>query len=179
LRKGLSYASIGRYDEAVAIFNKILADSPDDKEALLCKAGALSRMGSFAKALESIEKVLECYEAVIKLDPEYPKAWYNKGVVLSDIRLYNEALRCYEEVLRINPGVAVVWTNKGYCLAMLNRYEEALECLDRALDINPEDLTALGNKAAALRRLGRDEEAAEYDEKVKELMITRGPHTVI
>jgi hypothetical protein len=40
-------------------------------------------------------------------------------------------------------------------------------------------MTTLGNKAAALRRLGRDEEAAEYDEKVKELMVTRGPHTVL
>ncbi len=64
-------------------------------------------------------------------------------------------------------------------MAMLNQYADALQCLDKALEINPEDVTALGNKAAALRRLGREDEAAEYDEKVKQLMTTRGPHTVL
>jgi Flp pilus assembly protein TadD len=62
---------------------------------------------------------------------------------------------------------------------MLNQYEEALDCLNKSLDINPEDITTLNNKAAALRRVGREAEAAEYDEKVRELMITRGPHTVL
>ena len=53
--------------------------------------------------LGETEESMACYEAMLGIDSTYPKAWYNKGVVLSDIRLYNEAIRCYEEVAH-QPG---------------------------------------------------------------------------
>lgn len=237
---GMRYAGTGRYGEAVAIFDELLHDSPGDVSLLLCQAGALSRMGSFARATEAVDRALaagplcadgwflkgllfyqrgdlmsglgyleealdldrrhveawtiagnchyylgdfkealDCYEMAVRQDRAYPKAWYNRGVVLSDVRLYQQAIECYDEVLRINPDVAVAWTNKGYCYAMLNDYAEAVVCLDRSLGINPGDVTALNNMAAALRRMGREGEAAEYEEKARDLLATRGPHTVL
>jgi tetratricopeptide (TPR) repeat protein len=90
--KGMLYASIGRYDEAAAIFDSMSDIGPD---LLLCEAGALSRMGSFARALECIEKALV-------LNPLSADAWFLKGLLYYQRGNLASALGYLEESLDID-----------------------------------------------------------------------------
>ncbi len=95
--------------------------------------------------------------------------WQNKGMVLYELRRFEEALACYDRGLEISPRDSALWKNKGVVLSSLGRLEEALACYDRALEISPQDSVLWGNKGAELRDLGRFEEALTCYERGLEI----------
>ena len=44
------------------------------------------------------EEAIKCYDKVIEIDPEYPFAWYNKGVALRQLEKPEEEIKCYDKV---------------------------------------------------------------------------------
>ncbi len=155
--KGKALDSLGRYEEALACYDRALAVNPQLAEAWSNKGGALHRLGRY-------EEALACCDRALALNPQYASAWSNKGGALHGLGRYEEALACYDRALAVNPQDAKAWSNKGGALRDLGRSEEALACFDRALAVNPQFAEAWDNKGVALKGLGRSEEAlACYD----------------
>lgn len=61
---------VSRYDEAIAMFDIILAEQPDDPITLVSKAHALKTKGLQAEAVA-------CYRHAIEVKPEHGEAWYS------------------------------------------------------------------------------------------------------
>lgn len=114
--------------------------------------------------LDGLEKAPPCFDRALERDPCCARAWYNKGVVLDDLRgvgvwcegmalddlgRREEALACYQRALELDPGYALAWHSKGYTLFHLGRREEALVCYDRALEIDPYYALAWYNKGGS------------------------------
>jgi tetratricopeptide (TPR) repeat protein len=99
------------------------------------------------------------YEQVLKIEPRFELAWYNKGLALHHLGKYQEAIISYDKALEIKPNDADVWTNKGLALHHLGKYQEAIISYDKALEIKPNDVIACTNKGAALHHLGKYQEA--------------------
>jgi tetratricopeptide (TPR) repeat protein len=61
VREGNLKDSQGKYEEAIADYDKALQIDPDDADALFDKAETLQKMGKFKEAEKLVEKALNEY----------------------------------------------------------------------------------------------------------------------
>ena len=160
--KGVSLISLGRYEEANALFDKVLEVDPRDEKAWDNKSTSLYSLGRYEEAIFCVDKAL-------LLNPNNKVAWDNKGISLHDLGRYEEAIQCYDKALELDPNFAAVWDNKGTSLNCLDRCEEATLCFDKALELDPRNTFAWKNKADGLYRQGRYEEAILCLDKALEI----------
>jgi len=45
-----------------------------------------------------------CYDRATSIDPEYAKAWYNKGIAYKKKRMYDKAKDCFKKALDADPN---------------------------------------------------------------------------
>ena len=119
-----------QYEDALQIYERVLAIDSRNASAWHHRGYALRRLGRFEEALESFDREME-------LDPVNTEAVHsNRGYSLQALGRYREAIDAFDEVLRINPNHVKALTSRGLCLAALGRHNEALPCYDRALQPN-------------------------------------------
>jgi tetratricopeptide (TPR) repeat protein len=87
-------------------------------------------------------EIVICFDMAIEVDPEFPKAWYNKGVALGKLGLHDLALDCYDRTAELHPDRSDVWNNHGAALGLLGMYDEALTSFDRAIDLDQKNAEA-------------------------------------
>lgn len=56
------------------------------------------------------------YDRVVKLQPDYSDAWYNRGNALYHLKRYKEAIASYDQALEYEPGFSEAWNNRGSAL---------------------------------------------------------------
>jgi len=117
--------------------------------------------GDFIGAIASWDRALE-------IKPDYPDAWYNRGIALNNLGRFEQAIASWDRALEIKPDFYHAWYVRGFALDGLGRFEEAIASYDRALEFKPDDHEAWYNRGIALRNLGRFEEAiASYDQALE------------
>jgi Flp pilus assembly protein TadD len=183
---GAALESLGRYQDALACYDRALAlNSRDDltwvhrgtvlealgrtEDALACcdhalqlnprSEQALVAKGMMLGALGQIEEARTYCDRALKINPSNEQAWVNIGVALDALGRGMEALGCYNNALTLNPRNAEAWFNAGVVLGDLGRHAEALGCCERALALNPRNELAWVNRGLTLAELQRPEEA--------------------
>ena len=177
---------------------KYLELNPNDSEAWYYKAEILSWLGRAREERECIaqstkdepddfliarvsgydEHSLELFNKVLDEDPTFARAWYEKGVNLTNLDRYEEAIICFEKALEFSQSKileAEAWCEKALALVGLKRLEEAMECIDRSLEIDPGHPRALlfkgvflAEKGTQKKKIGRNEEALGlYEEALR------------
>jgi tetratricopeptide (TPR) repeat protein len=182
LRMANEFLDLGKFQEAITIYNRKLEEDPNNVVALNNKGLALDQLGEFNEALKSFEQAvtinpenspalhnkslalrklgrmkeaIECYDRVLEVDPMDTEAMNNKGLILDQLGKFKKALYYYEMALNVNPTHSVALYNKGYALRMLGKFEDALQAYDEALKIDPKFADCWSNKALALFHMGR------------------------
>ena len=150
--KGLSLERLGRLEEAIACFDRMLEINPSDGEAWFDKGVALDKLGRSEEAIVH-------YDRALKIDPRDSKAWTNKAIALVMLERVEEAHTCFDHAIELDPRNEHAWLNKGVTLSNHGRIGESLACFDRALQLNPNYELAWYNKGVNLKHLGRIEEA--------------------
>ena len=73
------------------------------------------------------------YEKTISLNPTCHEAFYNKGISLYKLGLFQEAFEAYYIAINLNPLSDEFYFNeKGKALQKLKRYAEATECFKQS-----------------------------------------------
>ena len=135
---------------------------PEDKSSLLLEQGNLWVASS------AYQEAISSYDNALKLKPDGPKAWNNRGIALDYLGRYEEAISSYDQALEIKPDYHQAWNNRGIALRNLGRLEEAITSYDEALKSKPNEQEAWYNRGNALDYLGRYEEALKsYEEALK------------
>ena len=93
---------------------------------LLSKGQSLLSMDKPAEALE-------CFEEVLRAEPNHAEALVKKGMALEELRRMDEALQCYDHAIAANGDLTIAYLQKGGLFNRLERYEEALQCYEQAL----------------------------------------------
>ncbi len=137
--RGRTLFGEGKYDEAIAEFDKAI--SLDPQYAL-----AYCYRGMTYSLKEQHDLALADFNTAIELNPESILAYCNRGDIYFDKEQYELAIADYSKALELDPEDSSVWNSKGVCLSRLDRYEEALECYDKALQIDPNYVYARNNK---------------------------------
>ena len=127
----------GRFEEAVALYERALAADAKRVNDWINKGLALWY-------LHRNEQALECYDRALALDSRAALAWMNRANALHDMkRPPKEALECYDRALEIDPGLASAWYNKGDELAWMGNFSEAISCFEKARDLGMPDAARL------------------------------------
>jgi tetratricopeptide (TPR) repeat protein len=118
-------------------------------------------LGDFQCALANFDKA-------ISLDPRSAAAYANKGKVLAELELWQEARAPYVQALALSPNLPEASLGLGQVLTQLGRHNEALLAYDRALSLKPDLAEAWFGRGQALMALRLHGEAyAAFDQVIK------------
>ncbi|MGA7193612.1 MAG: tetratricopeptide repeat protein, partial [Anaerolineales bacterium] len=105
----------------------------------------------------------------VKLNPLDPDGHNVLGILLSNLKRYDEAEAAYRKAIELNPSYATAYYNLGILLRNLKRYDEAEAAYRKAIELNPSDATAYNNLVLLLRLINRNEDAMSLLEKMIEI----------
>jgi tetratricopeptide (TPR) repeat protein len=112
----------------------------------------------------NLPAVVELYTLVLNKAPGYAEGHNNRGVVLQQMKRYDEALASYDRAIALKPGYANAHFNRGTVLKKMLRREEALASYEQAIALQPDHAEAHNNRGVLLQELKRyDEALASYD----------------
>jgi tetratricopeptide (TPR) repeat protein len=142
----------GQWREAEAAFREVLAEDPQNADALFFLGSIAVDRGRLSVA----EPLLR--QALVRrpLEPAFHAAL---GNALARAARHEEALASYRTAVALNPGLIELRLNVGHALRALNRPAEALAAYEALLAKHPSHPAARVARVAALVGLGRREEA--------------------
>jgi len=127
----------------------------------------------FSQGLEfhgqgELNKAMQTYEQVLRLEPKHFEALHHVGIVAFQIGNYDMAAGFFRSALAVNPDDAAAHNNLGNALREMRHLEDALLSYERSLVLNAEDANTHFNRGVALQTLGRLEEALHsYDQALE------------
>lgn len=130
----------GDASKAKRTCNEILADQPNQVDALHFMGVVLKKSGELEAAAKSIRQAL-------RIVPNQPQAHNNLGNILAGLGETDDALKSYAEAVRLDPFFADPWFNRGLLEVAKGRHYQAIKSHRKAVSINPRDprfLNALG-----------------------------------
>jgi len=107
------------------------------------------------------DKALGCLKDVIDHNPDDATAHSNLGVLLYDLKRYDEAEKEYREAIRSNSDHASAHSNLGLLLYDLKRCDEAEKEYREAIRADPDFAAAHANLGFLLSTLDHKEEATQ------------------
>jgi len=139
--KGSVLIDLRRFKDAIVAFEEAkklgVADASRGIAFCLQMLGGDGPEQLSGKALQELGRghaleALALLDQALLLDPEYVRAWINKGVCLVHLNRVQESLDCFNRCLSLKPDTAEAWINKGAALGEFGRHQEALDCFMQA-----------------------------------------------
>jgi len=130
LLAGIQAQQAGDLRTAEAIYSEILAEFPD-------QADALHLLGTVAHAKGEGEWAAALIAEAIALNPRVALYHHNLGVVYESLGQLEKALSCYRQSLSLHPKAYLSALQAGKILVNLRRHQEAIPLLSSLLE-NPD-----------------------------------------
>lgn len=102
----------------------------------------------------NLDAAITAYRECLRLDPHFPSARYDLGVVLGDAGHYQEAEECLQAVLAKEPERIEAYNSLGFIAYRQRRIEQAVSYYEQALNIRADNASAHFNLGLALLLLG-------------------------
>lgn len=165
-----SLAEEGRIGDAIDVWREALKGDEEGTisfDAYVAIADLESDRGRYRDAIHM-------YDEAIKLDPDSPGVYFNRGTAKNAIGSFEAAIEDFDQAIRFAPFLAAAYSNRGFSKASLDDVEGAIDDYSKAIDMAPNfsisDLSVpYKNRALARARLGLVEEANADFEKAMEL----------
>ncbi|MGL5061013.1 MAG: tetratricopeptide repeat protein, partial [Microcoleus sp.] len=174
--KGNRLKNAGKFEEAIASYNKALEFNREDAEVYKQLAEIDVLQNNFARAIErchlalkyqpnfapayltignawhsqnQLEKAIQAYSQALNIQPDFAEASANLGSMYYKLGQLDSAANCYQKALDINPGLCSVQLMLGGLLHQQGKLDAAITCYQKVLEMQPED-TAIAQKLADL-----------------------------
>ncbi|MEN9230325.1 MAG: tetratricopeptide repeat protein, partial [Thermostichus sp. DG02_5_bins_236] len=131
LLQGIQAQQAGELRHAEAIYLEILAQFPE-------QADALHLLGTVAQALGELELAASLIESAIEQNPQVALYRHNLGVVYESLGQLENALSCYQEALKLNPNASTSASQASKILVNWRRGAEAIPLLHSLLEHDAE-----------------------------------------
>ncbi|HEY4352167.1 MAG TPA: tetratricopeptide repeat-containing glycosyltransferase family protein [Paraburkholderia sp.] len=149
--------SAQRHDDAIALFERCLAQHPDHAASLHGIAMSLTQPDQLPRALEMLTHLC-------KLQPQSAETHYNRGALLGKMERYDDEMDAYRQAIALKPRFVRAYVNLGVTLRDLWRFDDALLQFKKALSLDPNDAGARTNRAQTNLLLGEFEHGwREYE----------------
>ena len=158
---GTYWFSQGKFEEALANYQKSLACNPTDEDCLYNLGLAFFR-------LKRYEEAIACYEAALRAWPDHVRIHHNLAMALGEAGALDQAAEHYRFVLSREPGHAAAHNGLGTVLVRQNRLEEATAQFREAIRCATHIPAAHLNLALMMAQQQRPDEAVgEYLEYLR------------
>lgn len=162
----VAVARINRGVARMAIGDKAMADV-DYQEALRHYDSAIDakepnslayyRRGAALNVIGQTDRALADYGEAIRLDPEEPLAYLDRGVVLATRkRAYIRAIADFNRALEIGPNNVEALVHRGDAYGQMGDFARALADLDRAVGLAPDFQLVYFFRGLAQSRRGKN-----------------------
>lgn len=161
LSQGNELFDQGKYDEARAVYEKMLADNPDAYIIHL-------NIGNCYFQQENWEQAIASYQKVLETDAKNITAILGIGNCYANGGDNDKALEWYSKIEFEKIDDVTVLYNIGTNYYNISKYEEALRFYKRAVELQPDFLDGLYQLGLANLTLGNNTEAIAHFEKYLE-----------
>ena len=130
LKAGEVLLQLKRYDESIAIFDKILNIDTEKNNEI-----ALLRKGDALYTKQNFEEALELYEKVLGINDHNEEALIGAGICKRKLNKIDEAINFYDKALEINEKNENTLYNKAIALSLKGNNNEANDLLQKVKEI--------------------------------------------
>jgi tetratricopeptide (TPR) repeat protein len=128
---GDAYASRGRWDRAIAEYQRALQLKPDYAEANYNLGFIFASRGDWDRAIAE-------YQQALRLKPDYAEAYNELGFVFASQGDWDRAIAEYQQALRLNPDYAEAHYNLGFVFSSQGQWDRAMAEYQAALRLKPD-----------------------------------------
>jgi Flp pilus assembly protein TadD len=153
--------ALGRYDSALALYNKLYEKNSRDQNVIMGRAIALQHLGMDDEAVMA-------YEQILDLNPDNTQAQVNMLGLMGQ-RYPAVALQRLRELSDKEPDNLAIVGQIAVLHANLGQYDDAFKYLGMAASLEPNNANHLFNMAVVADRAGKKSEAITYYEQALEV----------
>jgi len=153
--KGLAEDSVedGRYDQAVAAYDWLLKDDPDNLVCLRDRAATHLLRGGYDYAIRDYDRLLS-----VRDEPD-ATLYYNRGCAHLAAGRMQEAIADFSKAIILRKGWTLAHNNRGAAYARISQYDKAIEDFTKAIQSDASNRLAYRNRALAYKKLGQTHKA--------------------
>lgn len=152
LADATEYHRMGRFREAVEVYERVIAEGQGGNDVMIRLASALRSDGRPLEALA----IYETLEPDMAGDVDF---WFNRGNALADLGRHGEADASFARAIDIDPERPYVILNRAMARARLDDETAAIDLYRRVLAIEPDHRVATHNLANLLAEAGEFEQS--------------------
>ncbi|MEM6661330.1 MAG: tetratricopeptide repeat protein [Pseudomonadota bacterium] len=192
LKAAIASHQKGKLGFAETAYREVLAEEPENADALHFYGMLKHNQGDNTEALRLIRKSLEinsnnpaaqsnlgnilvredddqgaadAYLTAIMLDPTHAQAYQNLGVVHRRMDDNDRAIEALSRAVELAPKNAEAWHNLGICYILVGNIEKAADSFESSVQLGLRDGLNAVWQARVLCALGREEIAAKHLER--------------
>ena len=157
----IQHYQAGRLKEAEALFNRVIAQQPENSEAMY-------RLGTIAHQQGKLETAIYYYQQFLADKPDNAEVHNNLAIALVQQGRLAEALTHFQQALQLKPNYVQAHYNLALALKANGKLEEAIAHYRRTVELQPNHADAYNNLGNALLEWGKLEAAiASYQQAIK------------
>ena len=129
--RGNDYSALGKYDLAIADFNKAIQLNPNWYLAYNNRGIAYKALGKYDLAIADFNKSIE-------LNPNDADYYNNRGSAYGALKSYDLAIQDFTKAIQLNPNWYGAYVNRGICYQQLGENEKAESDFAKAKELGYE-----------------------------------------
>jgi len=153
LNRAIAERLLGRYNDAITTYTKLIDLLPEDSDLL---SEIYLRRGIVLFYRDEFDMAMRDFDDAAQLDPEQddvrPHMW--QGYTHAKQEDYREALVSYNDARSLNPRYAPAYTSMGLAYLKLGELERAIDQFNEALRVDPNDAHTYYKRGATYLALG-------------------------
>jgi tetratricopeptide (TPR) repeat protein len=163
------YVQTNRMPEAVEDAQKAIQKNPSNKEAYRMLGQIyLEKVYTKDPSKEDLEKAIEQFKEVYRLDPEDDTNLLTLGQLYAQSNQPEQAVEMLAKYIEINPESPSAVMSLSNAFQQLNKPEEALKVLNKFLEVDPDNPYVLQVTADMYEKSGDFAKALELERKIYE-----------
>ncbi|MGD1032231.1 MAG: hypothetical protein ABSA05_13945 [Opitutaceae bacterium] len=95
----------------------------------------LLRKGRTLLKANSVMEAMDCFDEILKADPNHAEALVKKGGTMELLKQNDEAIRYYDRAIQADPKMTLAYLCKAGLCNRLNRIGAAVECYEQAMRV--------------------------------------------
>ncbi len=133
------------------------------------RAETVFHQGNVLMMLGQTDIAIEAYSEAIKISPNNPAAYNNRGVVYHGKGEVDLAIKDWSKAIELNPAHIEAYNNRGSVYNEKNEFDLAIVDLDKAIELNPNLADPYNNRGNAYAHKKDFDQAIENYTKAIEL----------
>ncbi len=153
----LAWNRLDTFSSSMKLWSDAIAKNQDEK--LPGVARAYNNRGSANLEAGDLKSAQEDFSKAFALNPKYPEAHLNIGIIHFRQKNFAEALQYYNQAIALRPNLNEAYMNRGVLFLEMGHYPEALADFETLLQRDPKRADSYLNRAMAYSRMGKQQEA--------------------